>query len=60
MPTYADYLIRYLDAYADAGVDIWGLTPVNEPHGNGGHWESMDFTPGVAERVHQASTWGRA
>lgn len=43
--TYADYLVAYLDAYADAGVDIWGLTPVNEPHGNGGQWESMHFTP---------------
>jgi glucosylceramidase len=43
--TYADYLVRYLDAYADAGVEVWGLTPVNEPHGNGGQWESMDFTP---------------
>ena len=28
-----------------AGVPIWGLTPVNEPHGNGGHWESMHFSP---------------
>lgn len=44
-PTYADYLVRYLDAYEDAGVEIWGLTPVNEPNGNGGHWESMHFTP---------------
>jgi glucosylceramidase len=43
--TYADYLVRYLDAYADEGVELWGLTPVNEPHGNGGHWESMRFTP---------------
>jgi len=43
--TYADYLLRYLDAYATAGVDIWGLTPVNEPHGNSGNWESMHFTP---------------
>lgn len=42
---YADYLVRALDAYAHAGVDLWGLTPVNEPHGNGGHWESMHFTP---------------
>ena len=41
---YADYLLRYLDAYETAGVDIWGLTPVNEPHGNGGHWESMHFS----------------
>ena len=43
--TYADYLVRYLDAYQAQGVDIWGLTPVNEPHGNSGQWESMHFTP---------------
>ncbi len=43
--TYADYLIRYLDSYQQAGVDIWGLTPVNEPNGNSGQWESMHFTP---------------
>jgi glucosylceramidase len=43
--TYADYLVRYLDAYSAAGVDIWGLTPVNEPNGNSGNWESMHFTP---------------
>ena len=43
--TYADYLLKYLDAYKSAGVKIWGLTPVNEPHGNGGHWESMRFSP---------------
>lgn len=42
---YADYLVRYLDAYRSEGVDIWGLTPVNEPHGNNGQWESMHFTP---------------
>ncbi|MEL7374511.1 MAG: glycosyl hydrolase, partial [Pseudomonadota bacterium] len=43
--TYANYLVRYLDAYDARGVDIWGLTPVNEPHGNSGQWESMHFTP---------------
>lgn len=43
--TYADYLIKYLDAYKAQGVDLWGLTPVNEPHGNSGQWESMHFTP---------------
>ncbi|WP_245560577.1 glycoside hydrolase family 30 protein [Colwellia piezophila] len=42
--TYADYIIKYLDAYQAAGVNIWGLTPVNEPHGNNGQWESMHFT----------------
>lgn len=43
--TYADYIVRYLDAYKNEGIDIWGLTPVNEPHGNSGNWESMHFTP---------------
>lgn len=43
--TYADYLLRFLDAYAAEGVPIWGLTPVNEPEGNNGQWESMHFTP---------------
>lgn len=45
VPTYADYIVKYLDAYQAEGVDIWGLTPVNEPHGNNGQWESMHFTP---------------
>lgn len=43
--TYADYLMRYIDEYKKAGVPIWGITPVNEPHGNNGQWESMHFTP---------------
>ena len=42
--TYADYIVRYLDAYKSEGVEIWGITPVNEPHGNNGQWESMHFT----------------
>lgn len=45
--TYADYLVKYLDAYQAAGIDIWALTPVNEPHGNSGNWESMHFTAGT-------------
>lgn len=43
--TFADYLLKYLDAYQKMGVPIWGLTPVNEPLGNNGQWESMHFTP---------------
>lgn len=43
--TFADYIVRYLDAYKTQGIDIWGLTPVNEPLGNNGQWESMHFTP---------------
>jgi len=43
---YADYLVRAVDAFAAAGAPLWALTPVNEPHGNGGYWESMHMTPG--------------
>jgi len=49
LPEYYDafalYFNKYLDAYSAEGIDIWGLTPVNEPHGNGNNWESMHFTP---------------
>jgi glucosylceramidase len=42
---YADYIVKYFNAYEQEGVKIWGLTPVNEPHGNNGQWESMHFSP---------------
>ena len=45
IPVYAEYLQKYLESCKKEGVDIWGLTPVNEPHGNNGQWESMHFTP---------------
>jgi len=43
--TFALYFSKYLDAYKAEGIDIWGVTPVNEPHGNGNNWESMHFSP---------------
>ena len=42
--TFALYFNKYLEAYKAEGIDIWGLTPVNEPHGNGNNWESMHFS----------------
>lgn len=42
--TFASYTLKYLKAYKNKGIDIWGITPINEPHGNGGQWESMEFT----------------
>ena len=42
--TFALFFSKYIDAYKAEGIDIWGLTPVNEPHGNGNNWESMHFT----------------
>jgi len=43
--TYALFFSKYIDAYKAEGIDIWGVTPVNEPHGNGNNWESMHFSP---------------
>lgn len=43
--TFALYFSKYLEAYNAEGINIWGVTPVNEPHGNGNNWESMHFTP---------------
>jgi len=42
--TFADYIIKYIDAYAREGVPIMGITPVNEPLGNNSNWESLHFT----------------
>ena len=51
---YARYLAKYVEAWKAEGVDIWALTPVNEPMGNDGGWESMDFSPAVeAEFIGQ-------
>ncbi len=47
---YAAYLMKYLEAYRSEGVNIWGMTPVNEPLGNNGQWESMHFTPETQRR----------
>lgn len=43
--TFALYFSKYLDAYKKEGIDIWGLTVINEPHGNGNNWESTHFSP---------------
>ena len=42
---WALFYSKYLDAYKAEGIDIWGLTVVNEPNGNGTNWESMHFSP---------------
>lgn len=43
--TWALFFSKYLDAYKAEGIDIWGFTVENEPHGNGNSWESMHYTP---------------
>ena len=42
---WARFYSKYLEAYKQEGIDIWGLTVINEPHGNGNNWESMHFSP---------------
>lgn len=43
--TWALFFSKYIDAYKEEGIDIWGLTIENEPLGNGNNWESMHFSP---------------
>lgn len=42
--TWALYFSKYIKAYKEEGIDIWGLTVENEPLGNGNNWESMHFS----------------
>ncbi|WP_396141009.1 glycoside hydrolase family 30 beta sandwich domain-containing protein [Flavobacterium sp.] len=43
--TFALYFSKYLEAYKKEGINIWGITVINEPHGNGNNWESTLFSP---------------
>nr|WP_228454975.1 glycoside hydrolase family 30 protein [Polaribacter haliotis] len=43
--TWALFFSKYIDAYKEEGIDIWGFTVENEPLGNGNNWESMHYSP---------------
>lgn len=43
--TWALYFAKYIQAYQQQGIPIWGITVENEPLGNDNNWESMLFTP---------------
>jgi len=43
--TYARYFAKYIKAYAEEGIPVWGITVINEPEGNGGQWDSMHMSP---------------
>lgn len=50
MPKYyglwATYLSKYVSAYKDQGIKLWGITPQNEPlHAHDARWDSNGFTP---------------
>ena len=55
--TFARYTARYIEAMADEGMRTWAVTPVNEPHGNRGTWESMEMSP--AEQRAYVAVLGR-
>ncbi len=42
--SWALFFSKYIDAYAEEGIDIWGITVENEPLGNGNNWESMHYS----------------
>lgn len=41
---WALFFSKYIQAYKDQGINIWGLTVENEPLGNANNWESMHYT----------------
>ena len=43
--SFALYFSKYLEAYKKEGINIWGVTVMNEPLGNGNNWESTLFSP---------------
>lgn len=43
--TWALFFSKYISAYEQLGINIWGVTVENEPLGNGNNWESMHYTP---------------
>ncbi|WP_430408439.1 glycoside hydrolase family 30 protein [Kordia sp.] len=43
---WARYLSKFVSAYSEQGIAIWGMTPQNEPlHAHDARWDSNGFTP---------------
>lgn len=42
--TWALFFSKYIEAYNEEGIDIWGFTVENEPLGNDSNWDSMHFS----------------
>ncbi len=42
---WAKYLSKYVSAYKEQGINLWGITPQNEPlHAHDARWDSNGFT----------------
>ena len=44
-PTWANYFSKFITAYGEVGIDIWGVTVQNEPGACPIVYEGMHFTP---------------
>jgi len=43
---WAQYLSKYVSAYKAQGINLWAITPQNEPlHAHDAQWDSNGFTP---------------
>lgn len=43
---WAEYISKYVSAYKEQGINLWGITPQNEPlHAHDAQWDSNGFTP---------------
>jgi glucosylceramidase len=43
---WAQYLSKYVSAYKEKGINLWGITPQNEPlHAHDARWDSNGFSP---------------
>ena len=43
--TFANYISKYITEYKNRGINIWAVSPINEPGGNGNTFESCIFSP---------------
>ena len=42
---WAEYISKYVSAYKEQGIDLWGITPQNEPlHAHDARWDSNGLT----------------
>ncbi|WP_276391783.1 glycoside hydrolase family 30 protein [Eudoraea chungangensis] len=43
---WANYLSKYVSAYAEKGINLWAITPQNEPlHSHDARWDSNGLSP---------------
>lgn len=43
---WAEYLSMYVSAYKEQGINLWGITPQNEPlHAHDARWDSNGLSP---------------